>query len=270
MLTAPNDEGFNKGYFAYPALALRGNAIAWGFATGWRSENRPGNRVRYALGLYSLADRKWKTYGDLDDIGDVAFSPDGSRVAFYARQDGKPVFMIFDIATETLTPFPYKRGMRGHPGPSWSPDGTRLAIEIRDPEDPVIAVLDLKTGDAPVVAKGHSARWSPTGEWIAYYSHRDRERCLLIRPDGTGLKEAAKAGWGGYFILGSPVWSPDASQLLLNESKDDTRTDVVLVDLASGRRTTKSRRGLPVFGWASAASESKNPEIRIQKDASSR
>jgi dipeptidyl aminopeptidase/acylaminoacyl peptidase len=202
------------------------------------------------LGLYTLADRKWKTYGDLDDIGDVAFSPDGSRVAFYARQNRKPVFMIFDIATETFTPLPYQRGMRSHPNPSWSPDGKRLAIEIRDPEDPVVALLDPKTSEVQVVAKGGNPRWSPTGEWIAYYA--ERERCVFIRPDGTGLKEVAKAGEDREFISGTPVWSPDGTQLLLNESKDDRELlDVVLIDLASGRRTTKSRSGLPVFGWAS-------------------
>jgi hypothetical protein len=79
---------------------------------------------------------------------------------------------------------------------------------------------------------------------------------VLLLALGFPLKEAAKAGWGGYFVGESPVWSPDGTQLLLNESKDDTRTDVVLVDLSSGRRMTKSRRGLPVFGWAPLAGRS--------------
>jgi Tol biopolymer transport system component len=220
-----------------------------GIRDGLEAGNRPRDRARFALALYALADRKWKTYGDLDDIGDVAFSPDGSRVAFYARQNGNPVIMIFNTATETFSPHPYKRGLRSHPNPSWSPDGTRLALEIRDPEDPVVAVLDIKTDEMKVIGKGGSPRWSPNGEWIAYYA--DTERCMLVRPDGTGHREVAKAEKDREFISGSPVWSPDGTQLLLNENKDERELlDVVLIDLASGRKTTKSRSGWPVFGWA--------------------
>ncbi|HET9261879.1 MAG TPA: hypothetical protein VFO14_02440 [Vicinamibacterales bacterium] len=58
------------------------------------------------------------------------------------------------------------------------------------------------------------------------------------------LRRSRSFGWG------SPVWSPDGKQLLLNVSKDGTPLlDVVLLDLASGRTTTKSTSGLPVFAW---------------------
>jgi hypothetical protein len=250
VLTPPSDQGHNRSYFVYPDLSQRGDAVAWGFATGWHPKKAPGDRARFALGLYGPSDQKWKTYGDLDFIGDVAFSPDASKVAFVARQDGKTVLLVFDRETETFTAGSYKRGMQSHPNPSWSPDGTRLAVEVSEPDkDSVIATMDVRTGQMHVLVKGARPRWGPTGEWIAYFF---QERCFLIRPDGTGRREVAKAGWGGEFIYGSPVWSPDGRQLLLNVNKDETRVDVVLVDLTSRRKTTKSRRGLPVYGWAAA------------------
>ncbi len=50
------------------------------------------------------------------------------------------------------------------------------------------------------------------------------------------------------------MWSPDSRQLLLNVVKNDgPALDVVLLDVATGRTTTKVTSGLPVFGWARSA-----------------
>jgi Tol biopolymer transport system component len=255
VLRPPVDLKYNGGYFAYPSLAPRGDVIAWGFATeAWA--NRTAQRLRFALGLYGVDEQKWKTYGDFEFIGDTAFSADGTRVAFVADYTigSKAKLLIFDIAAETFREGPYQRGMENHSSLSWSPDATRLVTEInREKDRLVVAVLNLTTGSVHELGPGFGPRWSPNGEWIAYYA--SGKQCVLVHPDGTGAKTVLtlRNGWftARHFGGGSPVWSPDGAQLLLNVVKDDGPAgEVLLLDLPSGRITTKLRDGFSVFGWA--------------------
>jgi hypothetical protein len=54
----------------------------------------------------------------------------------------------------------------------------------------------------------------------------------------------------------APVWSPDSTQLLLNQLADwnTWRMDVHLLDLSEGKLTPVSKNGVPVSGWATLAS----------------
>jgi hypothetical protein len=95
------DEGYNRGYFALPSIARQDGVIAWGFAVRW-DEIRRHDKARFALGLYSRANRQWRTYGDFDDIGDAGISADGTKVAFIARAYGRLTLQILDVATGML------------------------------------------------------------------------------------------------------------------------------------------------------------------------
>ncbi len=269
QIRPPGDVGYNRGYFAYPSISPKGDTIAWGFATRFQRD-RPDNWARFGLGVYSLAAQKWKTYGDYDDIGTVAFSPTGSKVAFVARQQGKVKkdLLIFNVATETVTTAPQPQGrLETKGGMGWSRDETRLAIEIQQDQPasslkptnldadrgPAIGVLEINNGSVQLFGNGLGPAWSPTGEWIAYYDPTGK-KCLLMHPDGTGLKTATtvKDSWfsARSFSGTAPVWSADGRQLLLNVIKNGgPLIDVVLLDLPSGRTITKSRSGLLVFGW---------------------
>jgi dipeptidyl aminopeptidase/acylaminoacyl peptidase len=244
----------NGGYFAFPSISPKGDSVAWGFAVAL--DNRRRHQVLYKLGIYSVALHEWKTYGDFDDIGDTAFSRDGSKVALVALSGDNPELLIFDRTTESVTRGPFHRGMQTSAGLSWSPDGTRLAVVIEKGDLPVqIAVLDLTTGDLHVVGEGYAPAWSPSGEWIAYYAG---DKCMIVRPDGTRTKTIKKLPHrivvlrGGRSFNAGLVWSPDGAQLLLNEIRGDgPNLDVTLLDLPSGRSKNLLSGGLPVFGWAS-------------------
>jgi dipeptidyl aminopeptidase/acylaminoacyl peptidase len=269
QLRPPIEESYNRGYFAHPAIAPRGDMIAWGFAIAWEKRGGSGYRARFALGLYSVATQEWRTYGDFDAIGNVAFAPSGSRVAFVAEQHGvRDQLFLLDVASGTVEKGPQLRGgLRPKASMGWSPDETRLAVEVqgggvayqldtseRDRRrNPVIGVLELETGSLRLLEEGMYPSWSPTGEWIAYYDLRG-ERCLLVRPDGTDLRTVtrAKDSWFTIKTFGvtAPVWSPDGKELLLSVVKNDGPSiDVILVDVASGRTRTQFRNGFPVFGW---------------------
>jgi WD40-like Beta Propeller Repeat len=146
---------------------------------------------------------------------------------------------MFDIPGERMVEGPYQRGIWLRGTPSWSPDGTRLAVQIhRTDESSFIAVLDIKSGEARPVGDGFQPQWSRDGKWIAYYSGRT---CVVVHPDGTGSTIALtlKDGWFTHkeFGWGSPLWSPDSRQLLLNVTKNGGPSlDVVLLDGATGKR----------------------------------
>ena len=253
VIPPPIDVPANSGLFNYPSISRRGDFIAWGFAV--QGHPRP---TRFALGVYSLAEQRWKTYGDFDEIGATAFSPDGSKIAFSAVEPKKGyALLIFDVTNGEIMKVRHPLGIPGKATLGWSPDGKRLVVEIqRSEKTPQIAILDPISGDVQAVGEGTHPAWSPTGEWIAYY--RDSgAKCILVHPDGTGTKIAGKAHSTfltprrfGYAV----VWSPDGKTLMLNEMKGDgDYLDVVLLDLATGRSTRKSKNGWPVFGWVSPA-----------------
>jgi Tol biopolymer transport system component len=183
------DVGYNSGYFAPPSISPRGDAIAWGFAVEWQ-EDRRRDRARFALGVYSLAAQKWTTFGDFDDLGTAAYSPSGARIAFVGRESGKQQLFIFDVAKASWAAAPYPTGgLRLNAALSWSPDEKQLAVEVQRGANrkPVIAVLDIATGDVRILGEGRDPMWSPDGQWIAYYEPGGAS-CLLMRPDGTGLR----------------------------------------------------------------------------------
>lgn len=175
----PVEDGTNHGYFIYPGLAPQGDQVAWGFAVDFQKGRK--YQARYVLGVYSLKEQKWKTYGDLDDIGTPAFSPDGSKIAFVAVDPiNSDDLHIFDLATEKMTITITKVKIKGISEAAgiklkatlgWSPDGKRLVVQLsrRYPKPSLIAVVDLATGDMQPIGEGYNPAWSPTGEWIAYY-----------------------------------------------------------------------------------------------------
>jgi Tol biopolymer transport system component len=253
ILKPPFDLSANQGYFAFPSISPKGNLVAWGFGVP-QAKGQKKDHVRYALGIYSIASRKWRTYGDFDEIGYTAFSRDGSKVAFVARTHDKDELLIFDVANEKMSKAPYHNGMPESGGLSWSPDRKHLAVVIQRGDQPEqVAVLDLTNGNVRPLGEGYEPAWSPTGEWIAYYAG---QKCNLVHPDGTGRKTVKNLARNillhGYRSFnGGLVWSPDGKQLLLNEIKGDgPNLDVMLLDLASGQSSKKSENSLPIFGWA--------------------
>jgi hypothetical protein len=270
----PNPPGLmGKGFspLPLPALAPRGDLVAGALALPIDAEHR---RFHLVIGVYSLLNNSWRTYGDFcsSDRGSVAFSPEGTKVAFISNSkedssncDSSPKRLrILDLVTGNLTTVPYPaEALMENARLGWSPDGKYLAAQsghwVSPPQH--IVVIEVASGIGKTIAEGTDPSWSPKGDWIAYTDAGSMQKCMLIHPDGTAAKvvrDLSKEYRRGYwkFYYGA-VWSPDGGKLLLNEYPLDVpgRLVVTMLDLTTGKVTTESKDGMVVFGWSPKAGD---------------
>ena len=165
----------------------------------------------HALGA---ARGKRLTKGDWA-VGDFAWSPDGTAVAFdHQANDALAVdstkdISVVDMASGKVTPLVTWRGPDAHP--VWSPDGSAVAFETAA-ESPgwyyangLIAVVPAGGGTPAVLTREFDedaalVAWTPAGIWFAAnittgaYLHRldPRSRAITRVAPGDGW---AGAGW---------------------------------------------------------------------------
>jgi hypothetical protein len=252
------------GGFRVPSLARTLDRISWSVEEGDHT----------AIGVYTVRDQSWKSFADVCYAGGgpAAFSPDGTKVAFVSVMPLSPVsvmpsppiddvcptpeqtvLQIFELATGKITKLSCC-GWALHGRLSWSPDAKEIAVE-HTPRIGLgqIAIVETDTGKARIIADGGYPSWSPKGDWIAYFDMH-LAMCYVVHPDGTGMK-IVRDGEHGFryhaWDFGA-VWSPNGRMLLINEEIGYQRFNVVMVDVATGRGTTKSKNGLAVFDWVQA------------------
>ena len=144
-----------------------------------------------------------------DPVG-VFWSPDGLRIAYYARALQAIVAMNADGSDVTSVARQYYE-------PDWSPDGRRIAFSsLYDPLAAVSIWVANADGSAAVrLAAGEHARWSPAAPEIAYQVN---DELWLVAADGgdpvrlaTGVSAAARIP--GQNADKDFCWSPDGSRI---------------------------------------------------------
>lgn len=263
--------------YVTPSMSADGHLIASAHVTDNAS---PVPRVRplLAVSVYSIIDKRWKDYANLEILGGtVAISPDGSRLACFTRStDEVPSRLQFlDLKTRMVSIGPESTKNASHT--TWSPDGRRVAFDTElarsadgkaIPPLRAIYVLDVENGTASKLADGTSPSWSPSGEWIAFYDYspgRDdvkkgwyaanANRVSIVRPDGKDYKTLVTFH-GDESLNVQSVWSPDSKSILLNRARDGEKAtmDIYLLDIATLKLTRKFKNTPPVYAWVEAKS----------------
>ncbi len=225
-----------------------------------------GGAAPLVVSTYDVIDGEWTDHGALEVVhGSVAISPDGSKVACVTRRrPGSPSRLhILDIHTEQVTVGPAMPRGDGGIGISWSPTTRHIAFDwdkttaLHLPRS-ASYVLDVETGSAAEIAGGRSPSWSPSGEWIAFFSDADngkpKFRLRMMHADGSSARDLMTfRSWVVPNLR--PVWSPDSRTLLVNVSRDpDLDTwDARLLDLPTLKVTKTFKSTPPVFGWVISA-----------------
>jgi TolB protein len=178
---------------------------------------------------------------------------DGSSntIAFSGRIDSPSDGDIYTVRVDGSSLRRLTSSPANEYSPSWSPDGQRIVFRSAPSSEPseqgpsdiaVVTLADLKVTYLTQNAQlgNWSPAWSPTGEWIAYFSGGPEGSGLyLVRPDGSGAHRIL-AGDAEY-----PAWSPDGRRLAFmslgfppGQSSNDY--DIYSVDVDGGdmRRLT--------------------------------
>src|SRR5208337_1450165 len=262
-------------WYITPSMSADGQFIASAHIADLASAT-PRARPKLIVGVYSLHDKQWRDYANLEILGgSVAISPDGSRLACSGQSaDGLPPQLRFlDLKTGTVTIGPGSANNAGEI--TWSPDGRRIAFDKEVersvngesiPPHRAIFVLDVETGTASKIADGMSPSWSPSGEWIAFYDYQpgrddvkkgwyadNANRVSVIHPDGTDYRTLATFRRDESLSVPS-VWSPGSQTLLINRWRDEDKgtMDIYLLELAKPKLTPEFKNTQPVFSWIAA------------------
>ena len=197
----------------------------------------------WEIWLKNLADgyeRPLVVPNDVVDGGEPAqqfmnpvFSPDGQRVAFWAKTRlGAHLYTVFSSGG---TPVRATSSKDLELCATWSPDGNWLAYSALAGPTPLLLKVRPGSGEAPIlVAHTYGAAapvWSPTGEWIA--DHGSHDNLVLVSPDGKSQKVLSHDD-------GPVAWSHDGKTLYQVQLGGPA---LVAIDIATGKE--RKLRDLP-------------------------
>lgn len=149
-------------------------------------------------------------------IDDLAWSPDGSRIAF-TRGNNAGDDKVWVVNADGTTTFPLEIGGGGAKRhPTWSPDSSKIAYAVvkNEPEQIYIASSQGGIGQPLTNGKGHEPTWSPNGSRIAFDAYNSGFGYVdlhIVSPDGSGTPLIVPPS--PYTEWTFNAWSPDGGRI---------------------------------------------------------
>ncbi|GLY93109.1 amidohydrolase [Actinoplanes sp. NBRC 103695] len=155
--------------------------------------------------------------GDLYDIGQPDWAPDGRSIAFQSYRDSS--FGIWTIRPDggglrrlTTGPYDYRE-------PRFAPDGRRIVVSSDRGGSYGLWLLDVASGEVtPLVDQAgqqeYEPAWSPDGGKVAFVVDNTRIDVLTV---ASGVRQTAVTVPAGR-VIHAPEWTPDGAELIHNVS----------------------------------------------------
>ena len=170
----------------------------------------------------------------LRSVGDVQFSPDGTRLAYtVARNDGpgRPYSQLWVMTLADRRSARFGGEREASSGPEWSPDGKWIAYQgklegrsgltVARPDGTGARFLaDLEWTNSPLPSTGRRVAWSPDGKRLAF----------VTSVPGPETQDAS----GDPIVITRFLYKPDDSEGL-SHFNDNRRLHVFVVETATGQ-----------------------------------
>ncbi len=171
-------------------------------------------------------------------MGNVAFSPDGQRVAYQRRSTRGYHVWISPIAGGP--PVRVVAGQGYQDNPTWSPDGDWMAFAVTVGEGFALHKVRVGAGSAPVSIKEpivypSAPQWSPRGDWITVETP---DGFAVTSPDGANTRILLEAS------VTAHTWSRDGSAIYAIRLSDDLHLLLSKIDVETGEETHVADLGL--------------------------
>lgn len=237
LWSAPRDGGeprrltdFDRGRVLWPSMAARVPVVAFERDFGiWTWDARSGEAREVPVTLRGVTEApRPQTEERDDDVGDLALSPDGEKVAFVTRGEvfAAPAEEGGDAVRLTHTP-------EAEEDVLWTPDSRRIVYLSRRDGAPNLFLYDFASRGERRLTEGDvskaSPALSPDGERLAYYRGHDELRVLELGGGGSDRLVVRAPG-----LRGEPVWSPDGRWLAFSGQATDMFPNVHVVEASGG------------------------------------
>lgn len=155
---------------------------------------------------------------------DPALSRDGKLLAYASDRAGAGDLDIWVQQIGGSAPIRLTASKSDESSPDFSLDGTRVIYQGGESGGGIYSVSTLGGEPMLLASGGHNPRYSPDGQWIAFWTGREGEGYLA----GSAQLVIMPASGGESRVIGDlaaalhPVWSPDGQSLLCVGRKDAT------------------------------------------------
>jgi TolB protein len=169
-----------------------------------------------------------------------AWSPDGSKMAYYRMGEGRGPLMLLDVNTGQQTAIPGTTSGTNF-APSFSPDGSTMAYAHSDENGTDIYTVNVAqlSGTQRLTvgryADNLSPSYSPDGRRLAFVSTRaGPPQIYSMDADGTDQALLVPFDFGATGSSNAPEWSPDGASVAFH--REVTGSPQIFIYDVAGRR----------------------------------